>query len=456
MLGDSAAAIRRALLELNARIREDNDRSQSPSTLLVYYSGHADADGLHPGHDGLSYRELKTLLRGSAASVRLLILDGCRSGGVTKVKGAKKAETFQIQAKSGEFAQGLVMISSSAAGEDSHESDALKGSFFSHHFVNGLLGAADEDSDGGVSLREAYAYAYRNTLRTSGRGIRLQHPTYSYELKGRDEVLMTQIRRSKTARIQLGEPGEYLIFRGSESGEIEAEVNVLKDGAVIAVAAGRYFIQLRKRDHYREFSVTAKRGNTVKVDTSAGRRVAYARLVRKGGQHQRNSSQVYTRVGFRSGLLREQTGSMGVVIGYQLDLPALSIGVRARFNQATELALNDSLGLQHRDGALGLAAQHYFDLEAASIGLGLITEVVVHRQDFTGSQNMSARSSVGFGLGALVTVERAIGQRLVLAVEGGPMSYMMRKARTSLGEENGAENETVLSGFLSLGVGYMF
>ncbi len=49
MLGNSASSIKRALLEINARIREENDRTNSTSTLIVYYSGHADADGLHPG-----------------------------------------------------------------------------------------------------------------------------------------------------------------------------------------------------------------------------------------------------------------------------------------------------------------------------------------------------------------------------------------------------------------------
>ncbi len=457
MLGDSASAIKRAILKINARIRSENDESLTPSMLIVYYSGHADAEGLHPGATSLSYEELRTLLRGSAATVRLLILDGCRSGGLTRVKGGSPAKTFQISARSNDSAQGFVMISSSAAGEDSHESDALQASFFSHHFINGLVGAADENADGIVSLREAYGYAYRNTLRASGRGVQLQHPTYSYELKGRDEVLMTDLTGTKkTGRLRLGEPGEYLIRRGSEGGEVVAELNVLHTGALIAMAGGRYFVQLRKRDHYREFQVVVKRGMVATVDTNAGRRVAYARLVRKGGEHQSISHQVYSRVGVRGALLRGGQASPSLVLGYQFDLPAMSFSVRARFGQDGRRDLTDGLQLQQRDWALGVVAQHFFDYEFASVGVGAITEAVQFRQSFSGSTSMSPRNSLALSFGALLTVERAVSRRLVFSLEGGPVTYLMRKARTETGEEVGAESDSTLTGWISLGMGMLF
>lgn len=457
MLGDSAIAIKRAIVEINARIRIENDHSRAPSTLIVYYSGHADADGLHPGEASLSYEELRALLRGSAANVRLLILDGCRSGGLTRVKGGTPTQRFQINAQSNDSAQGMVMISSSAAGEDSHESDTLGASFFSHHFINGLVGAADEDANGQVSLREAYGYAYRNTLRTSGRGVQLQHPTYSYQLKGRDDVLMTDLASARKAgRLRLGEPGEYLLYRGAEGGEIVAELNVVQKHATIAVASGRYFVQLRKRDHYREFDVRVERGTITTIDSGKGRKVAYARLVRKGGQHQRIAHQLYSRVGIRGALLDGDAASPSLLVGYQFDLPAMSIALRGRFNQPGEQSLAPNLQLQQRDWGLGVAAQHYFDYETVSLGVGLVAEAVQFRQNFSGASSIATRNSLAFSFGALLTVERTISERLVVSIEGGPVTYLMRKARTDTGQEVSSEGESVLTGFLNIGLGVLF
>lgn len=457
MLGNSANAVKRALQEINARIREENDRSRSSSTLIVYYSGHADADGLHPGSKTLSYDELRILLRGSAANIRLLILDGCRSGGLTKVKGGTPTKRFHINANSNESAQGMIMISSSAAGEDSHESTELRASFFSHHLINGLVGAADEDSNGSVSLREAYAYAYRNTLRTSGRGVQLQHPTYSYDLKGRDEVIMTDLRGVKrSARLRLGEPGEYLIYRGSEGGEIVAEVNVLRKNAMLTVPAGRYFVQLRKRDHYREFSLSVGRGEIATIDTSAGRRVAYARLVRKGSEHQQISHQIFSRAGVRSALFRGGLASPSLVLGYQFDLPSLSLALRSRFSQEAEHQLSNTLNIMQRDVGLGVAAQHYFDYNAFSLGVGLVAEAVQFRQVFSGESMVPARNSIAFSFGALFTLERPIGKRLVLSLEGGPVTYLVNKARTVGGEELEATTTSALTSWVSVGLGVLF
>ncbi|MBL4633593.1 MAG: caspase family protein [Kofleriaceae bacterium] len=457
MLGNSAKAVKRALQEINARIRMENDRHSSKSSLIVYYSGHADADGLHPGSATLSYNELRTLLRGSAADLRLLILDGCRSGGLTKVKGGSPTKRFHINVKSNDSAQGLIMISSSAAGEDSHESTALKASFFSHHFINGLVGAADEDSSGTVTLREAYAYAYRNTLRTSGRGVQLQHPTYSYEIKGRDEVIMTVLSGAqRSGRLRLGEAGEYLIYRGSEGGEIVAEVNVLQKNALIAIPAGRYFVQLQKRDHYREFTVSVGRGEISTIDTSSGRRVAYARLVRKGSEHKNISHQVFSRAGVRGAILAGGKPSPTMVLGYQFDLPTVSIALRARFSQEERHQLSNTLYIMQRDWGLGVSAQHYIDYSPFSVGIGLVAEAVQFRQVFSGESKVPARNSMAFSFGALFSVEREISDRVVLSLEGGPVTYLVRKVRTLGGEELGSSSAGILTAWASLGLGVLF
>ena len=124
MLGETSSAIRRAILEVNARIRAENELDLQ-STLIVYYSGHADADGLHPGRDALSYDELRAMLRGSPARVRLLVLDGCRSGELTHVKGGAPADAFQVKIESNPSVEGMVMITSRSLTRLSREKAAI-------------------------------------------------------------------------------------------------------------------------------------------------------------------------------------------------------------------------------------------------------------------------------------------------------------------------------------------
>ena len=190
--GASAAGLRKTSLDTNRRIRRAISRGDQNTSLIVFYSGHADSGGLHMRGSNLSFTELEDLVEASPAKVRVLILDSCRSGGVTRVKGASPAENFTISARNKVEAEGLAVITSSSAWEDSHESDRLRGSFFSHHLLSGLRGAADHNRDATVTLNEVYSYAYQQTLRSSGQTQSLQHPTYRYDIKGKGDLALTQ------------------------------------------------------------------------------------------------------------------------------------------------------------------------------------------------------------------------------------------------------------------------
>ena len=66
------------------------------------------------------------------------------------------------------------MITSSAAREAALESAEIEASFFSHHLISGLRGAADTSGDGLVTLAEAYQYAFthRSEERRVGKSVR--------------------------------------------------------------------------------------------------------------------------------------------------------------------------------------------------------------------------------------------------------------------------------------------
>lgn len=183
-----AAAVRLALIELNARIREES----GPTMLFVYYSGHGDARSLHLYGTQLDLAELRNLVASSPARTRVLIVDSCQSGAITRVKGGTPAPEFDVVFQRSD-AEGLAILTSSSASEDAQESDELGASIFTHHLVSALLGAADRDGDGLVTLGEAFRYSAERTLAvSSSTRVGPQHPTYRFDLGGRDDLVLSR------------------------------------------------------------------------------------------------------------------------------------------------------------------------------------------------------------------------------------------------------------------------
>src|SRR3989454_6549233 len=129
--------------------------------------------------------ELREALRSAPADVRIGLLDSCQSGASTRPKGVRAAPAFDVQQAQAASMRpkGLVLIASSAADEESQESDAIGASFFTHYLASGLMGDADASGDGRVTLAEAYAYTYGRTVGTTAdTEAGIQHPVYLYDL----------------------------------------------------------------------------------------------------------------------------------------------------------------------------------------------------------------------------------------------------------------------------------
>ena len=220
--------------------------------MIVYYSGHADAEALHLAGTHLPMTELRDLVSGSAASARVLVLDACRSGTITRVKGGTRAPAFDIDLALPVGAEGVAMLSSSAAGESSQESDALGASFFTHALVSALLGAGDTNHDGAVTLGEAFAYAKRaHARRHLAHRRRPQHPTFRLDLGGREDLVLTRPggEHRNVGTLAFTRPGLYVVHRGSQEGPVVAELATDDGGGRIALDAGRYFVTRREPDH---------------------------------------------------------------------------------------------------------------------------------------------------------------------------------------------------------------
>lgn len=447
--GASAEAVRHALHAINARIRREGAED---AALVVYYSGHADAAGLHLGATTLAYDELQSIVAGSAARVRVLVLDGCRSGGATRVKGARVVEeTFDIALDDRLAVEGLAIMTSSTAGEDSHESARYGGSFFTHHLVSALLGAGDADGDARVTLSEAYAYAARHTLASSGRTRQLQHPTYAYDIKGRGDFVMTRLTEAHdTGRLVLHAPTTYLVRVGGADGPLRAEVTADRAGLPIGLAAGDYFVQARFDDHYEEYRVEVEPGASVALASIPPRRVAYARLVRKGGDGRAHDLRVMGAL--HAPVLDGHRATPGAALAYGLTLPGATLGLRGRFGRSAAAAGIDgtltTLGL-------GVSVERMLDRAGFSAGLGLLVEGL-YRTQSVAHAGAPSPTSYGLALSGLVAVEVGIGERLFARVEGGPVTQLVRVARIDNGARAGAALETRFGGFGGLGLGVRF
>ncbi|MFT7581690.1 MAG: hypothetical protein ACI9MR_003368, partial [Myxococcota bacterium] len=221
--GSTAAAVERAISVLKLRLSAPVGAERP--VLFVYYSGHADARALHLTGTQLSFTRFKQMVRDVEADVSVFMIDACRSGGLTRVKGAVPSAPFEFSVEDAMTSEGVAIITSSAEGEDAQESDRLRGGIFTHHLINGLWGAADSTQDGRVTLGEAYRYAYGQTLSATTRTRFVQHPTYAFEMKGKRELILTRLADAGLfGRVRLTDPGHYVLIERFGEGGVAAEL----------------------------------------------------------------------------------------------------------------------------------------------------------------------------------------------------------------------------------------
>lgn len=457
MQGRSATEILQTLGALHARVSALPAQERARSKLVVYYSGHADGGGLHPGNSRISYRVLRESMQNIPVGVRVLVVDGCRSGGLTRVKGAKPVAPFAISAKSELNTTGFVMISSSTATEDSHESDELKGSFFTHHFLNALRGVADLDADGHVSLQESYAYAYTQTLRSSSATLSLQHPTLERRLRGKGELILSSpsLANATTGAIVLDKPSTYLVYKDEGRVNIVAELNTDRPGQVLRLVPGHYEIQQREHRQYLTYKMQLQSGEQKRLDPHDAEVLAYEQLVRKGGAR-KTANSIFLSAGVRGPLVHQSTWSPNLALGYILHLEHFSMNGRVRLGQGRFRHAQPHRGVwtKEQEVGLGLGIERYVDLRWGSLSFGLWTEGLYFRQQVTSPNEEPIRHSFGAVFGGSFALQIPMGKRLGMRLELGPATYLLRRSKIVDGEERTSYLHTPFTGYAHLG-GYV-
>ena len=426
--GKDADTVRRALIAVNERVRS----SGRSTVLLVYYSGHADSGALHLGPSRLELTELEQLVRGSAAAFRLLILDACRSGALTRVKGGTPIPPFEIQLGERVAGEGAVFLTSSSASEDSQESDELKGSFFTHALVSGLLGAADENGDGRITLDEAYRYAYEATLRGSSRTIAgTQHPTFQYDVRGAGDLVLATLEQKARGRAWLELPAgrTWLLFQDSADGAVVGEVASADRVRRLSLRAGKYFLRGRAPDVLLEGTVDLRPGTTAQVDESTLTRTAYARLVRKGEGAADSVTSLEAETRLRTALVSGGGLCPGVAVGFAVALRTVTITPRVAWCRSSFTNVDLTSTIDQYD--VELALTHVWDLRAISIELGLTIGGALLHQTFHTTGEAPSRTTGALQLTPSLIFSHDLGAKTYLYLGIAGATYLFKSEDTT-------------------------
>jgi hypothetical protein len=261
--GKGAARVRDALAAATTAVRAARRVPDDRVVMYFYYSGHSDGTAIELGGERISFAELKALLAATGADVRVLIIDACKSGALV-AKGGRRGPAFSVDLVDDLTTRGEAMLTSSAADEQSLESSEIRGSFFTHHLVSGLRGAADASGDGRITLSEAYDYAFGKTVTASAAtGSTPQHPSYDYRLSGRGELVLTDVG-ARTAAIELPTGFDRALVVAVQRDQIIAEVtrDTLRR---VAVAPGSYAVRLWRNGSVAAGRVAASEGSVAPV-----------------------------------------------------------------------------------------------------------------------------------------------------------------------------------------------
>ena len=400
--GRDIAVLRRTFVLARQRVAAYQEDPVNRVILIFYFSGHSDGEALELGHDRLAFSELRRWLAGTQAEVRLALVDSCKSGALLATKGGTPGPPFQIRLTDELESVGEALLTSSAADEIALESREIGGSFFTHHFVSALRGAADASGDGRVTLTEAYQYAYIHTISTTGATLAgPQHPAYDYRLSGQGELVLTELTRP-TAMIELPRGAERALVIELVRDQVIAELAA--DGrAVVAVRPGRYAVRAWRQGRAFSGRITVRAGErrpvrwedlTVMIGPQArakGALAAEARTLADARHEER-------RAGRRAVLVA--AGGQGGIAGDLGLLSSVRAGIRSAAPSGLALALHvaTGTGAQFRETSGFVLAGYRLGLERGPLqawagveaGVGVVVQSLA-----AGSPGVTAAVAAG-------------------------------------------------------------
>ena len=440
--GKPLAALRDALAQTRARVTQLHADVDVRVVLIFYFSGHSDGESLELGRERLSFQELKRALLGTGAEVRLAIVDSCQSGALLASKGGRAGPTFQIRLAEDLASSGEALLASSAADELALESREIRGSFFTHHRVSGLRGAADSSGDGAVTLSEAYQYAFAHTVSaTAGTLIGTQHPSYDYRLSGQGELVLTTLT-GVSATLELPRGFERILVSRVLQDQVVAEIPS-GAGVRVSLAKGEYAVRAWQAGRLFAARVTLHEGETRRLRSDELGVTATSQARPKGGEPTTGANPAPSvsnvlmsgRAPARpSVILVAATGAQGAASTSVPALGSLRLGVRSARPTGWAAALDVSLGrgtgywetsaIAYGGYRLGFDRPHGGAFIGFEVGVG-----VVSQDSDLGTSGRSATVVGAPWLGGTIR----LSPRVLVALEAHvPLGWIRRDGRDAL------------------------
>ncbi len=359
--------------------------------------------------------------------VRVLVVDACKSGSLTRVKGGTPTDAFEIRVPAPARSHGTAIITSSSGTEDAQESERLRGGVFTHHFITGLLGAADASRDRQVTLQEAYSYGHAETIRTTSQARFIQRPSYSFELRGEDGLVLTRLDGGRrTGDLVVEDAGEYVLFEEDAEGVLIADAR-LESGGALTLPSGDYWVRARDIEGVRQGQVRIETDAATALNRQDLSAVSPARSVRKGYDLSRRVALGVFVGGGMTGPARPQLGTMPVgYIGARIDGSSLSGLVRLRYSGAR--VANSDIKLAEDLVGLDITALRLFDIGPISPGLGVRGGVDVVQQRFTTDGRAPSRESLVGRAGPVLRVDAGLGRGSLISLAGALDIVVQRQA----------------------------
>ena len=402
-----ARALDDAFAAISRRIRDQRVARQRVE-LVVYYSGHADDEGILLGGERYGYDRLRRRIQAVPADVHIAIVDSCASGSFTRIKGGTRRPAF-LQGDSNRV-RGHAFLSSSSADENAQESDRIAASFFTHFLVAALRGAADRDHDRVVTLTEAYQFAYEQTVvRTQSTSRGAQHPAYDMHLSGAGNIVITDLRATDSVLVMPAALSGRVTITDARGRVVVEVTKAAGEPLSLALPGETYTVNVRhERDRF-VATVTLTTAGEVVLERGDLERVALEGTVARGAGDDDDDDEVSIEIG-DDGESRDDRDNEGFLTqvrmsfggGLRLELPGegerpdeatpdsiLTVGGAYRDVHAHDLVGAATTGELSLGAALGDHAGFAYDL-SLGVGPGVIL-----------SDQLQLGATVGFGLGGI-------------------------------------------------------
>jgi hypothetical protein len=422
--GRTAGEIRRAFAEARRQLAAQPGQHLA----FIYYSGHADGEALHIGDELLALAELKAMTMALPAAARVVVVDACQAGALTRVKGGNLGLTFAAPAEPTP-PRGLAILASNSAGELAQESDEIGGAFFTHYLLAALAGAADADRDGRVSLAEAFDFSSQRTFAATIRtAAGPQHPTFRFDLTGERDIVLTRPAAQGTGfgRLVLDRPGWYFLRRGGDHSVTEI---VSQGRDELALEPGRYEIAKRLHDRLELADLDLNAGeDPIALSAAPTRSIAYGRVVRKGAVRQSAYGLAFIG-GARSDVASVGPAATASLIG-RMDARSFSVELRTGIERA--VFNGEHVTTTTSNVFATLAALRAVDLRQLTLAGGVEAGWAAF------SQERSCASGGGLShavvAGPVASAEWPFGPRFCLRADVGVPLFLMRES-TAAGED---------------------